>query len=179
MSDAPPFGIIAVFTTPAAILNAARHLRDGGFRAVDAYTPYLVEGLDEAIRPPPRPLLPLVMFAGAAIGAIYGFFLQYWDEVLGYPINVGGRPHDSWPAFVVSAFEITLLFAVAFGFFPLLAACRLPRLYHPLFSMPAFDRASRDRFVLCVEASDSSFEPDTLRQLLERLGAEEVAEVPA
>lgn len=179
MRAAPPLGVIAVFRTPAGILGAVHQARRDGFRAIEAYTPYPVEGLDEAIRPPPRPVLPWAMFLGAAVGAAYGFFLQYWGEVLSYPINVGGRPYDSWPAFVVSAFEITLLFAVTAGFFALLAACRLPRLYDPIFAAAGFDRASRDRFVLCVEAPDNRFDQERLRELFERLGAVDVADVRA
>ena len=175
-----PYGIIGIFDTPDATLGTARQLRELGFRAVEAYTPYPVEGLSEAVGPGRNPiLLPIVIFLGAVIGAGCGWFIQYWDEVLNYPINVGGRPYNSWPAFVVSGLEITLLFAIAAGFFGLWLACRLPRLYHPIFVADAFERASRDRFVLCVEARDPSFEPGLVRRLFERHGAAEVAEVPA
>lgn len=167
-----PFGVVGVFATPDAIRAAALRLREMGVRAVDAYTPYPIPGLEG--RSSRRSLLPAVMFAAALIGAAAGYFIQYWDEALSYPINVGGRPFNSWPAFIVSAFEITLLFAIAAGFFALLAACRLPSLYHPLFAATEFSRASSDRFVLCVEAGDPSFEPDTIRRVLERFGAERV-----
>ena len=177
MSD-HPFGLVAVFDKPAAIVETARQLRELGFRAVDAYTPYPVEELSEVLQPRPRVLLPSVIFAGGVIGAGCGWFIQYWDEVLNYPLNVGGRPYNSWPAFVVSAFEITLLFAIAAGFFGLWLACRLPRLYHPMFEAEVFDRASRDRFLLCVESRDPSFEPNLLRQLFENHGAREISEVP-
>jgi hypothetical protein len=172
------FGIIGVFTTPEAVKDAARHLRSLGFRAVEAYTPYPVEGLDQLLRPGRQMTLPLAMFAGALFGAAWGYFIQYWDEALNYPINVGGRPHNSWPAFIVGTFEFMLLCAIAAGLFALLASCRLPRLYHPLFNVVEFDRASIDRFVLCVEARDPSFETAHLRRIFERFGAERVAEVP-
>jgi Protein of unknown function (DUF3341) len=175
-----PYGIIGIFDTPGAALDTARLLRELGFRAVEGYTPYPVEGLDDVIGPDRNPvLLPIMIFVGAVIGAGGGWFIQYWDEVLNYPINVGGRPYNSWPAFVVSGLEITLLFAIAAGFFGLWLVCRLPRLYHPIFAADAFERASRDRFVLCVEARDPSFEPELVRRLFERHGAAEVAEVSA
>lgn len=172
------FGIIGVFATPEAVKDAARHLRSLGFRAVEAYTPYPVEGLDQLLRPGRQMTLPLAMFAGALFGAAWGYFIQYWDEALNYPINVGGRPHNSWPAFIVGTFEFMLLCAIAAGLFALLASCRLPRLDHPLFNVVEFDRASVDRFVLCVEARDPSFETAHLRRIFERFGAERVAEVP-
>jgi hypothetical protein len=173
------FGIVGVFDKPEAIKDAARHLRSLGFRAVEAYTPYPVEGLDQLLRPGRELMLPLVMFAGAVLGACWGYFIQYWDEALNYPINVGGRPHNSWPAFIVGTFEFMLLVTIAAGLFAMLASCRLPRLYHPIFNADAFGRASVDRFVLCVEARDPSFETEHLRRILERFGAERVAEVPA
>jgi hypothetical protein len=171
------FGIIGIFETPEAAVAMAHRLRALGFNAVEAYTPYAVEGLDEALRPGRNVALPLLIFIGAVLGACAGYFIQYWDEALNYPLNVGGRPYNSWPAFVVSAFEITVLFAVAAGFFGLWAACRLPRLYHPLFAADAFARVSRDRFVLCVEASDPAYEPSFIRRVFERHGAAEVTEV--
>jgi hypothetical protein len=174
-----PFGIIGVFETPEGIKDAARHLRSLGFRAVEAYAPYPVEGLGELIQPERKAGLPLLMFAAAVIGAAWGYFIQYWDEAIDYPLNVGGRPHNSWPAFIVSTFEFMLLVTIAAGLFALLASCRLPRLYHPIFNAAGFERASRDRFVLCVEARDPSFEPRMIRRVFERFGAEQVREVPA
>jgi Protein of unknown function (DUF3341) len=173
-----PFGMIGVFDTPEAVKDAARQLRSLGFRAVEAYTPYPVEGLDQVLSPGRQLLfLPLVMFAAAVAGAAWGYFVQYWDEALDYPINVGGRPHNSWPAFIVGTFEFMLLVTVAAGLFALLASCRLPRLYHPIFAADEFERASVDRFVLCVEARDPSYEAAHLRRIFERFGAERVAEV--
>jgi len=174
-----PFGIIGVFETPEAVKDAAAQLNRLGFRAVEAYTPYPVEGIGALIHPGRKLFLPLLMFAGAILGACWGFFIQYWDEAIDYPLNVGGRPYNSWPAFVVGAFEFTVLVAVAAGLFGLLAASRLPRLYHPIFNAAEFERASRDRFVLCVEARDPSFEPTMIRRVFERYGAESIVEVPA
>jgi Alternative complex III, ActD subunit len=179
VSEQRLFGMIGVFATADALMTAARQLRSLGFRAVEAHTPYPVEGLDELMRPGRRTWLPPAIAIGAVFGAVWGYFIQYWDEVLNYPINVGGRPHNSWPAFMVGTFEFCVLCAIAAGFFVLLAACRLPLLYHPIFAAPAFERASVDRFILCVGAQDPSFEPGHLRRIFERHGAEQVAEVPA
>jgi hypothetical protein len=179
MSDRGLFGVTGSFASPDALTEAARHLRSLGFREVEAYTPYPIEGLDEVLRPGRRMWLPLVTFLGAVFGAVWGYFIQYWDEALDYPINVGGRPHNSWPAFTVGSFELMVLCAIAAGFFGLLASCRLPRLYHPIFSAEQFERASMDRFVLCVEARDPSFEPQRIRRIFERHGAQSIAEVSA
>lgn len=178
MSARGRFGLVGAFASPDAVIEAARQLRSLGFRDVEAYTPYPVEGLDEALRPGRRSWLPLLTFVGGVLGAVWGYFIQYWDEVLNYPINVGGRPHNSWPAFVVAGFELTVLFAIAAAFFGLIAACRLPRLHHPIFAAEDFERASVDRFFLCVGARDPSFEPHRIRRIFERNGAERVAEVP-
>jgi hypothetical protein len=179
MSERGLFGLTGTFASPDALTEAARQLRSLGFREVEAYTPYPVEGLDEVLRPGRRMWLPLVIFLGAVFGAVWGYFIQYWDEALNYPLNVGGRPYNSWPAFTVGTFEFMVLCAVAAGFFGLLVFCRLPRLYHPIFSTVEFERASVDRFVLCVEARDPSFEPQRIRRIFERNGAESVAEVSA
>jgi Protein of unknown function (DUF3341) len=171
------FGMIAMFDTPDAAKNAAVYLRQAGFRSLEAYTPYPVEGLGEIIHPGRKPFLPLLMFVGAILGAAWGYWIQYWDEALNYPLNVGGRPYNSWPAFIVGAFEFMLLVAVAAGFFGLLAASRLPKLYHPIFEAKDFERASRDRFLLCIEASDPNFNEALVRAAFERLGAERIEEV--
>jgi hypothetical protein len=171
------FGMIAMFATPDAAKNAAADLRQAGFREFEAYTPYPVAGLGEIIHPGRKPLLPLVMFVAAIVGAAWGYWIQYWDEALNYPLNVGGRPYNSWPAFTVGTFEFMLLVAVAAGFFGLLAASRLPKLYHPIFEAKVFERASRDRFLLCIEASDPSFDVALVRAAFERLGAERIEEV--
>lgn len=172
-----PFGLIGVFDTPSAVKESARSLHELGLRALEAYTPYPVEGLEEIIAPRRHVALPLMISAGALAGACFGYFIQYWDEVLSYPINVGGRPYNSWPAFAVGAFELTLLFAIAAGFFGLWLACRLPLLYHPVFTADGFERASRDRFLLCVESRDPGYEPATIRRVFARHGAAEIVEV--
>jgi Protein of unknown function (DUF3341) len=173
------FGIIATFDTPDAVRGAARHLRQSGFRAFEAYTPYPVEGLGEIIHPGPKRFLPLLMFGAAVVGAAWGYWIQYWGEAVNYPLNVGGRPFNSWPAFVVGTFEFMLLVTVTVGFVGMLAASRLPKLYHPIFAAEAFERASRDRFVICVESTDPRFDADLIRREFALLGAERIEEVRA
>lgn len=173
------FGIIGVFDSPEAIRHAAARVRSEGYRIFETYTPYQVEGLDEIVRPGPRRFLPLLIFGGAVFGAVWGFWIQVWSEVVNYPINVGGRPHNSWPAFMVGTFEFTVLCAVAAGLFGLLAASGLPKLYHPLFEGRSFSRASRDRFLICIEATDPRFDVVSVGRVLAELGAERIEEVRA
>jgi Protein of unknown function (DUF3341) len=177
MSEHKLFGVAGSFATADALKAAAEQLRSLGFRDIEAYTPYTVDGLDELLRPARRNWAPLVMFLGAVFGAVWGYFIQAWDEALNYPINVGGRPYNSWPAFTVGTFEFMVLCAIAAGLFALLAFSRLPLLYHPIFAADDFDRASVDRFFLCVEARDPSFEPQRVRRVFERYGAEPISEV--
>jgi hypothetical protein len=173
------FGIIAVFRTSEEVTGAATRLRQSGYVSFEAYTPYAVEGLDQIVDRGSKAFLPLLMFAGAVLGAVLAYWIQYWDEAVNYPLNVGGRPYNSWPAFVVSTFEFMLLAAVTAGFMGMLAASRLPMLYHPIFEARAFERASRDRFVVCVEATDPHFKAEAVHALFEELGAERIEEVRA
>ena len=171
------FGIVGVFASAEALTRAAQEVRALGFDAVEAYTPHPVEALGETLHPGRNVLLPLLVFVAGIAGTCWGYFVQCWDAVLDYPLNVGGRPLHSAPAFIVTTFETAVLFAIAAAFFGLLAYCRLPLLYHPIFEASEFERASRDRFVLCVEARDPSFVPSVVRRVFERCGAEQVEEV--
>src|SRR5207253_2643447 len=144
----------------------------------DVYSPYPVEELDRAVGSRHGIMLPLLVVAGALFGAFAGYFVQYWAAAIDYPVNTGGRPYDSLPAFTVSAFEVTLLFAIAAGFVGFLIAARLPLLYHPVFAAADFARASQDRFLLCVEARDPRFDAAHVRRILEQHGAERIDEVP-
>jgi hypothetical protein len=173
------YGVLAVFRSPEAITKAAIQLRKSGLQAFEAYTPYPIDRLNKIIHPGRSAVLPLLMLAGAIFGAAFGYWIQYWDEALNYPLNVGGRPYNSWPAFMVGTFEFMLLVAVAAGLVGMLALSGLPKLYHPIFSARVFERASRDRFIICVEASDPHFDADAVHQALIRLGAETIEEVRA
>jgi hypothetical protein len=170
------YGLLAEFEKPEALLAAAHRAREAGFRAVDAYTPMPVEGLADAIGFR-HTRLPWVVFAGGALGALTGFFLQFYAVGIDYPLNIGGRPLNSWPAFIPITFELTILGAAAFAFFGLLAMNGLPTPYHPLFNVDRFERASRDRFFLCIKSKDSSFDRRRTREFLESLSPDSVAEV--
>lgn len=171
------FGIVATFEQPETMKRAIVALRQAGVEALEAYSPYPLEDLANIVRPSRKPVLPLTIFLAAIFGAVLGYWIQYWDEALSYPINVGGRPYNSWPAFTVSTVELMLLMAVGAGFVAVLGASRLPMLYHPVFNADAFQRASRDQFVLCVEKRDPHFDADALRDMLGRLGAVSIEEV--
>ncbi|HTV90518.1 MAG TPA: DUF3341 domain-containing protein [Stellaceae bacterium] len=174
------YGIIGVFTTPSAMTAAAARIVALGFRRVEAYAPCPVPEAARILHPQHsrrRWFLAAALFLGGVSGALWGYFIQYWDAVLSYPIIVGGRPLDSWPAFIVSAVEFGLLCAIAAGLFALLVTCRLPLLYDPIDNAEEIVRASRDRFVLFLAANDASFERGIVRRLFERLDAERIEEV--
>ena len=164
--------LLAEFETPDALVRAWRRARDEGPRAVDAFTPFPLEELAEAFGPPPRLIRPAMALAGfGAASAMYA--LQWWSAVHDYPLNAGGRPLHSWPVFLLVPFEVGVLAAGVAGFAALLWTCGLPRLHHPLFVMPQFERASQDRFLLLVAPRG---EAGALRALLEEAGARLVAE---
>lgn len=177
MNEPAPYGIVGQFPTSHELVAAARELREAGLRHIDAYTPYPVEELHSVLQTPRSAAVMLATLAGALFGAVSSMFVQYWAAAIDYPLNIGGRPLNSWPAFTVSSFEVTLLFAIAGGFIAFLAASGLPRLYHPVFAAADFERASQDRFFLAVEARDPYFDPARVRAILERHGAAPIDEV--
>jgi hypothetical protein len=156
-SPAPIYGVVAEFDDQAALVAAARSLAEAGYDRFEAYTPFPVEELSETITPR-RTLLPLIVLAGGVVGGAGGFFMQYYAAAIGYPLNVGGRPLNSWPMFVPITFELAVLAAALAAVFGVLALSRLPMPYHPLFKVKEFERASQDRFFLCVEATDPKFD---------------------
>lgn len=177
MKQAPPlYGVVAEFDDPTAIVAAARRLVDEGYMKFEAYTPFHIEELSGAI-PVRRPLLPLIVFTGGVIGATGGFFMLYYATVISYPLNIGGRPPNSWPMYIPITFELTVLFAALFAVFGVLALCRLPMPYHPLFGVKGFEHASQDRFFLCVESGDPKFDRHETANLLRSLDALEVNDV--
>jgi hypothetical protein len=170
------YGLMAEFDAPEALLEAARRAYVTGYRHMDAYSPFPVEGLAAAIGLQ-RTRLPLVVLLGGVIGCVGGFLLQYYAAVIDYPLNVGGRPLNSWPAFIPVTFELTILVAALFAVLGMLALNGLPMPYHSVFNVPRFALASQDHFFLCIEARDHLFDRQRTRQFLESLGAREVTEV--
>jgi Protein of unknown function (DUF3341) len=172
------YGLMAEFDTPDHIVAAARRTHEAGYKRIDAYTPFPIEELSEAIGFHHNGV-PLVVLIGGLLGGLSGFFLQYWIHVINYPINVGGRPLNSWPSFIVVTFEMTILFAGIFAVFGMLALNGLPMPYHPVFNVPRFAFASKDRFFLIIFASDPKYDAVATRQFLEALGARAIDEVPS
>jgi ActD protein len=177
MKRRPPiYGLMAEFAEPNELIAAVRHTHDAGYRQVDAYSPYPIEALSEALDLH-RNRLPLIVLIGGIIGGLCGYALQYWAATMAYPLNVGGRPFHSWPAFIPITFETTVLCAALFAVLGMLALNGLPMPYHPVFNVPRFALASRDRFFLCIEATDPLFDRDGTRRFLERLVPRTVSEV--
>jgi hypothetical protein len=171
------YGLLAEFLGPTELVEAARSAHQAGYRRVDAYSPFPVDGLAEALGFH-RTGMPLVMFLGGLTGAVGGYLMQWWIAAVDYPLNVGGRPLDSWPLFIPVIFEMTVLISALAGVFGLLGLCGLPMPYHPLFNAPRFALASRDRFFLCIESRDPRFDRVATQQFLETLQPREVLEVP-
>jgi hypothetical protein len=153
MSDTPLYGVLAEFRTADALLQAAHAARDAGYTGIEAYSPFPIEGLSDAIGFPQN-RVPLMTLLGGIAGGVGGYFMQWYSAVLSYPINVGGRPLHSCPSFIPATFELTILGAAFAAVFGMLAANRLPRLHHPLFGVPDFDLATRNRFFLCLRTQD-------------------------
>jgi hypothetical protein len=176
VNPTPIYGLLAEFDSPSQIVEAAEAAHAAGYRKMDAYTPFPVEGLSEAIGFH-RTHLPLIIFIGGLIGCLGGFALQYWCAKIDYPINVGGRPLNSWPMFVPVTFELTILCAALAAVVGLFALNGLPMPYHPVFNVPEFALASRNRFFLCVEASDPKFDLENTRHFLDALHTRGIYEV--
>jgi len=170
-------GLMAQFETPEQVVSAAQRAYDAGYRKMDAYSPMPVEGLAEAIGFK-RNYVSLVVLIGGLCGCVGGFGLLWWIAVIAYPHNVGGRPFDSWPAFIPITFECTVLLAALSSVVGMLAMNKLPMPYHPVFNVAEFaQRASVDRFFLCIEANDPKFDREKTKAFLLELNPEEVYEV--
>ena len=172
----PIYGVMAEFDNPTALVNAARAAREKGYRKLDAYSPFPIEELSEALHLHHNKL-PLIVLIGGLLGGLGGYLLQYYVTVIDYPINVAGRPLHSWPAYIVITFEMTILIASISAVLGLLALCGLPMPYHPTFNVPRFAQASRNRFFLCIEATDPMFDHAQTCEFLETLEPREVSEV--
>ena len=174
MRTVPMYGIMAEFTSPKDLAAAAKSAHDAGYRKIDAYSPFPIEEVAEAIGFHSN-RVALVTLIGAIIGGLSGYALQYWVAVINYPTNIGGRPYHSWPSFIIVTFELTILFGGISAVFGMLALNGLPMPYHPVFNVSRFALASRNRFFLCIEARDRKFDVDATRQFLQTLGPREVS----
>jgi hypothetical protein len=162
------YGLMAEFHTPDDVIVAAHKVHAAGFRRVDGFSPYPIEELAHALGIHHSPLTRLVL-AGGIAGLVAGWALEYWASVIEYPMNIGGRPFNSWPAFIVPAYETTILFAAGTAVLGMLALNGLPEPYHPVFNVPSFALASRDKFFICIEARDPKFDRVETRKFLESL----------
>lgn len=178
MSVAKLYGLVAEFDSSDALTAAAERLHQAGFRRIEAFSPFEIEPLAETIEQP-RYSVPLTCFGAGLLGFGLAMFMQWWAEAFNYPLNVGGRPLASWPAFGPVAFEIAMIFGVGFSFIAFFIVNRFPRLSDPVFSAPGFERASRDGFFLCVEARDPLFNRPLVDDLLRQTGPRNVAELSA
>ena len=169
-------GLMAEFDDPSSLVTAAERAHREGYRCMDAYSPFPIEELSEAIGFT-RTSLPLIVLIGGILGGVGGFFMQYWMEVIDYPINVGRNPFNSWPAFIPITFECTILGAAFAAVLGMLALNKLPQPYHPVFNAPNFALATRDSFFLVIEAKDPKFDHDEAIRFLKNLEAREVNDV--
>jgi len=178
MKRDPIYGLMAEFDSPTAVVAAARQTSSAGYQKIDAYSPFPVEELAEAIGFHKNGV-PLVVLIGGILGGLSGYLMQYWIAVDAYPINVGGKPLHSWPAFIVVTFEMTILFAGIAAVFGMLALNGLPMPYHPVFNVERFAFASKDRFFLIIFASDAKYDRAETRRFLESLNPRSLSEVPS
>ncbi len=178
MSEPKLHGLVAEFESETEVLAAARKAHTLGYRAMDAYTPYPVEELAEALGMK-KNRVSLITLCCALTGSITGYTLQYVSAVWDYPINIGGRPLHSWPSFIPITFELTVLFGAIGGVIGMLALNGLPRLHHPIFDTPHFEQRSASRFYLCLQADDPLFEKEKTRTALQEMHPADVWEVPA
>jgi Alternative complex III, ActD subunit len=176
MKSSVIYGLMAEFDDPTSLVTATERAHHEGYRRMDAYSPYPIEELHEALGSR-HTRLPLIVLIGGLIGCIGGYSLEYWVSVIAYPVNIGGKPLHSWPAFIPVTFECTILAAALSCVLGMLALNGLPMPYHPVFSVPRFALASRNRFFLCIESKDPKFDIEETRRFLETLNPREVSTV--
>ncbi len=174
----PLYGLMAEFADAADLLHAAQKSRDAGYRHMDAFSPFAIEGMDDALRLHSSKISYFVL-GGAFVGMIAGFGMEYFAAVINYPVNVGGRPLDSLPAFIPIMFEMAVLFGAFSGLISMLVMNGLPMPYHPVFNVPEFREMTSGRFFLCIEGRDPQFELDATRQFLQELSPLKVSDVEA
>lgn len=170
------YGVMAEFDNPTDVVEAARRVHEEGYRRMDAYSPFPIEELSEAIGFH-HTRLPIIVLIGGLIGLVGGYLMQYYLAAVNYPINIGGRPLHSWPSFIPITFETTVLCASLAAVFGMLALNGLPEPYHPVFNSPNFALATRDRFFIVIEARDPKFDLETTKSFLRSLGSREVTDV--
>lgn len=174
--DKKIYGLLAEFDTPTQLVDAAQKTREAGFTKTDAFSPFPIHEMDKALGIK-RSILPYLVFGGGITGLLSGIALQYFVHVYDYPINVGGRPYFSIPSFVPPAYELTILLAAFTAVFGMLLLNGLPQPYHPVFNVPRFALATREKFFLLIEAKDEKFNYDETRNFMQGLNAQEVFDV--
>lgn len=176
-TDSELYGVIARFEGEHELLDSANKAREAGYTDMDAFTPEPIHGLSEALGQP-RTKLPWISFAAGATGAISGFMLQYWTAAVDYQVPIGGRPFNSWVAFIPVTFECMVLFAAFATVLSFFFVCGFPQPYHPVFGVKGFERASTDYFYLCIKAKDPKFGAESAESFMQGAGALEVHRVP-
>jgi hypothetical protein len=170
------YGVMGEFETPEKLIHAVEKVREAGYRRFEAFSPFPVEGLSHAMGLK-RNLVPLITLIGGLSGGLGGFGFQYWVAAITYPLNIGGRPFNSWPAFIPVTFELTILGAALSAVFGMLALNGLPQPHHPVFNVHRFSHASADRFFICIESRDPKFNLAEAARFLQGLEAHHVSEV--
>jgi len=178
MRDPRIYGLLAEFDSVDTVITAAQRVYAAGYRKIDAYSPFPLEELSEAIGFEKNGVA-LVCLVGGLLGCTGAYVLQWWINTISYPVNIGGRPFHSWPAFIIVTFEMTILFSGLSAVFGMLALNGLPMPHHPVFNVPQFDAASRDRFFIIIFSSDKNYDPVRTRAFLEELNPLSVSEVPS
>ena len=175
-TETPFYGLMAEFDSAQGLIDAADKVRRAGYTRADAFSPFPIHGLAEALGFKERHVAPIVLGAGIT-GGLVGYGLEYWTQVIDFPMNVGGRPFHSWVSFIPPAYEVTILFAAFSAVIGMLVLNGLPQPYHPVFNVPRFERASQDGFFLAIEASDPKFDADATKQFLSSLHPREVVAI--